>query len=205
MGEPLADFPPLAQAADGTVGGDTPDKVQPPGGQRKRLGQGPGLLGRQAAALNAAVRLRRGQAVQGRRGIGVRIPLGKPRAVAHDVRERPKMVPVPETPCPQAVEALHQALALWLVRGRKDQFDATVQTESDKSTKAAGPALSPAQGRVIIELHAMGPAQSLPGGEDVAPERGPRFIGTEGLLQGAGFRIDRVEGKDCGPPGQVSG
>lgn len=55
MGEPLADFPPLAQEADGAVGGDAPDKVQPPGGEGERLGQGPGLLWRQAAALDAAV------------------------------------------------------------------------------------------------------------------------------------------------------
>jgi len=53
MGEPLADFPPLAQEADGAVGGDAPDKVQPPDGEGERLGQGPGLRWRQAAALDA--------------------------------------------------------------------------------------------------------------------------------------------------------
>lgn len=87
--------------------------------------------------------------------------------------------------------------------GRKDHFDTEVQTEPDKGPKAAGQTLSPAKGRVIIELQAVRQAQSLPGGEDVAEERGHSFIGTEGLLQGVGFRIDRVKGKDLGPTGQV--
>src|SRR5713101_2398791 len=179
MGESLADFPPLAQEADGAVGGNAPDKVQPPGGEGNQLWQGPDLLGRQAAALDPALRPRRGQALQGRRGIGVRIPLSKPGASAYDVSERPKVVPVPETLCPQAIDTLHQAVALWFMRGRKDQFDAEVQTEPDKGTKAAGQTLAPAKRRVIIELQAVRQAQSLPGSEDMAEERGHGFIGTE--------------------------
>jgi hypothetical protein len=110
------------------------------------------LCGGQSDALLTPLCLRDRFPTQRLWKIAMLLPFDETIALATQISERTKMIPLPKALAPQAIEALDHAMAFRLGRRNEDQLDAEIQCQSYKGTDASRCFAATGEGGVIIQL-----------------------------------------------------